>query len=118
MPAQGGVWAATWGEDEDDPDYITTARMSVFDPPRRIVMTDYAYRSKEGPLPFDAQFTTEFLVEADDDGAILRVTQDGFPETAEGREFLDACDKGWRDTFAGIRAFLKRTGTARSPGGE
>jgi uncharacterized protein YndB with AHSA1/START domain len=22
-PEQGGIWVAAWGEDEDDPDYVT-----------------------------------------------------------------------------------------------
>lgn len=106
IPKEGGVWAAAWGEDEDAPDYITTATMTVFDPPRRLVFADYAYASKDGPLPFDADFVTEFLVEPAADGTILRVTQDGFPDSAGGQEFLQACEKGWRDTFAGIRRYL------------
>lgn len=106
IPKEGGVWAAAWGDDEDAPDYITTAMMSVFDPPRRLVFTDYAYESKAGPLPFDAAFVTEFIVEPAADGTILRVTQDGFPDTRGGQEFLQACETGWRDTFAGIRRYL------------
>lgn len=109
MPEEGGVWAAAWGEDEDAPDYVTTARMSVFDPPHRLVFSDYAYYAKEGALPFEAAFTTEFVVERVEGGAVLRVTQDGFPETPDGKEFLQACDKGWRDTFAGIRKFLSES---------
>jgi uncharacterized protein YndB with AHSA1/START domain len=109
MPEPQGTWAATWGDDEDDPDYVTVATLEVFDPPRRLVLGDYRYRSKSGPLPFEARFTTEFLVVPAPLGAMLRVTQDGFPCTPEGEAFLASCQRGWSDTFAGIRRHLRAT---------
>ena len=102
----GGTWAAVWGDDEDAPDYITVARIAVFDPPWRMMLSDYRYQSKDGPLPFEAAFVTEFVVEPADDGATLRVTQDGFPADASADEFYTACERGWVDTFAGIRHYL------------
>jgi uncharacterized protein YndB with AHSA1/START domain len=102
----GGVWAATWGESEDDPDYITTATIRDFDPPRRMVLTDYRYRAKSGPLPFQAEFVTEFAVSPHPSGATLRVTQDGFPCGSEADDFYAGCETGWRNTFAGIRRHL------------
>lgn len=103
---EGGIWAAAWGEDEDVPDYVTAARLLEFDPPRRLTMGEQSYASKDGPLPFEADFVTTFTVEPAEGGARLRVHQDGFPAGPEGDDFYAACDKGWRDTFAGIRAFL------------
>lgn len=103
----GGTWAAAWGEAEDDPDYITTATISAFEPPRRMVLTDFCYFAKEGPLPFDADFVVEFLIEAHADGATLRVCQDGFPKGPEGDEYYAACQTGWTDAFAGIRRNLE-----------
>jgi uncharacterized protein YndB with AHSA1/START domain len=50
----GGSWAAVWGASEDDPDYTTVAAIRDFDPPRRLVLTDFRYRAKTGPLPFRA----------------------------------------------------------------
>jgi len=106
VPVEDGVWAATWGAEEDAPDYVTTARMLAFEPPRRLVLGDYAYYAKDGPLPFDADFETEFVIRAVPEGASLRVTQAGFPEDPAADAFLAACETGWRDTFAGIRRFL------------
>ena len=111
-PARGGTWAAAWGEDEDRPDYVTTAVMRVFDPPRRIVFGDYSYFASNGQLPFDAQFVTEFSVAPHPEGAVLRVVQDGFPAGPEADAFYEACGKGWRDTFMGIRGYLERRATS------
>ena len=102
----GGTWAAAWGDNEDEPEYITTATISDFEPPVRMVLTNYHYYSKDGPLPFEVHFITEFLVTAHEAGAVLRVTQDGFPDAPEGDEFYAACQKGWKDTFDGIRKYL------------
>lgn len=105
-PVPGGTWAAAWGDDEDDPDYVTIATLTELDPPRKVVMADYRYHSKGGPLPFEADFVTTFEVEAAEGGAQLRVTQDGFPDGPEADGFLTGCEQGWTDTFAGIRRFL------------
>ncbi len=106
LPERGGTWAAAWGEEEDDPDYVTVATIREFDPPRRLVLADYRYRAREGQPPFESDFVTEFRVEPHAEGALLRVAQDGFPAGPEGDEFFAACEKGWRDTFEGIRRYL------------
>jgi uncharacterized protein YndB with AHSA1/START domain len=106
VPESGGLWAAAWGADEDSPEYMTSATIAVFEPPRRMVLAEYRYSARSGPLPFEADFVTEFVVEPHADGALLRVDQAGFPCTPEGESFSIACDQGWRDTFAGIRRFL------------
>jgi uncharacterized protein YndB with AHSA1/START domain len=107
IPGQGGIWAAVWVTDEDHPDYITAATIQVFEPPGRLVLADYRYVAKSGPLPFQADFETEFAVRSQDQGAILRVTQEGFPCDSSANDFLAACEVGWRNTFAGIRRYLQ-----------
>lgn len=106
----GGIWAAAWGESEDDPDYVTVATIEEFEPPARMVLTDYRYRARSGPLPFEAAFVTTFTVRPDDEGAVLRVSQAGFPAGPEGDAFYVGCEQGWRDTFAGIRKYLEKPG--------
>lgn len=105
----GGVWMAAWGA-EDDPDYISSAAIAVFDPPRRLVLANTKYHAQQGPPPFDAKFTIEFTVERLPTGSRLRVVQDGFPADAIADEFYAACEVGWKNTFENIRAFLARTG--------
>ena len=109
IPEEGGIWVASWG-DEDDADYIAHARIQVFDAPHRMVLDNYHYYAKSGPLPFEANFEVEFLVEGIGDAALLRVTQDGFPAGPEGDTFLKACEDGWVEAFAGIRRLVEVKG--------
>ena len=106
LPQRGGLWMAAWGASEDDPDYISAATIREFEPPMRMVLSDFRYYAKDGPLPFEAQFVTEFTVTPHGADATLRVVQDGFPMCAEADAFYAACERGWRDTFTGIRRFL------------
>jgi uncharacterized protein YndB with AHSA1/START domain len=106
IPQSGGVWTSVWGDDEDDPDYITSAAISVFEPPRRMVLSEFRYYARSGPLPFDAEFETEFVVTPEETGCRLTVTQRGFPLGPEADDYYAGCQTGWSDTFAGIRRFL------------
>ncbi|MEO1972936.1 MAG: SRPBCC domain-containing protein [Pirellulaceae bacterium] len=106
IPEHGGTWAATWGNDEDGPDYIAVATIRAFEPPRRMVLDNYRYYAKPGQLPFDTEFTRGFAVFPTSQSATLQVTQDGFPVGSEADEYYAACEKGWQDTFVGIRKFL------------
>lgn len=109
LPAPGGIWAATWGEREDDPDYISAATLVVFEPPRCLAMANMKYHAKAGSLPFEANFQTEFTVAPHDDGCTLTVVQDGFPADPVADAFYAACEVGWENTFAGIRRYLHET---------
>ncbi|HUF11242.1 MAG TPA: SRPBCC domain-containing protein [Rhodothermales bacterium] len=101
-----GIWVGTWGGSEDHPDYVSAARISDFSPPHRMLLTDFLYESS-APLPFDSSdLTTEFLVQATDRGSRLWVTQHGFPDEEVADEFFAACQRGWVDTFEGIRRFV------------
>jgi uncharacterized protein YndB with AHSA1/START domain len=104
----GGVWTAAWGEKEDDPDYVSSCRIRILDWPRRLVMGDCCYHTRTGPLPFEADFVTEFTVEPRPGGCVLRVTQDGFPAEPVADAFYADCEVGWRNTFDAIKRFLAR----------
>jgi uncharacterized protein YndB with AHSA1/START domain len=107
LPRAGGTWAAVWGADEDDPDYVAVATLEVFDPPQRLKFSNMQYFAKSDPLPFDSSaLTTNYFIEPRSAGALLRVVQEGFSDDLIADEFYAACEKGWRDTFDGIRRFL------------
>ena len=109
-PRIGGVWAAAWG-DEDDPEYVSTATLSDFEPPRKLVMKYGLYYAKSGQLPFEfsPKARTSFTIEPDGDGCKLRVEQTGFPRDAVADDFYAECETGWKKTFEGIRNFLNTT---------
>ena len=107
---RGGAFAVAWGEDEDDPEYIGTAILSEFDPPRRMVMTDFLYYSKFGPLGFEADFSVEFDVQPNDQGSLLTLDHRGIPTIPEADEYYQGCETGWRTCLANLRAFLERDG--------
>ena len=106
---EGGVWTAAWG-DEDDPDYISTATLVEFDPPRRLVMKYGQYYAKSGPLPFEfaADALTIFTIEPQDKGCTLFVEQTGFPCDSIAADFYADCEVGWKNTFSGIREYLRK----------
>jgi uncharacterized protein YndB with AHSA1/START domain len=104
-----GFWAAAWGENEDQPDYVGSYRIAEFDPPRRLVLSDAKYFSKDGPLPFEPRFTVTFTVEPRVGGECrLRVDHDGFPTESVADGFYAACEVGWKNTFEGIARYLKQ----------
>ncbi len=106
LPEENGIWAGVWGEEEDNPDYISAFTIAAYDPPRRILFTDAKYFSKDGGFPFEAKLTAEFIVEEATRGCTLRVVQDGFPCDSEADEFYSACETGWKNTFEGIRNYF------------
>jgi uncharacterized protein YndB with AHSA1/START domain len=110
VPRTGGLWAAAWGEEEDAPEYVTTAVIWVWQPPRRLVLGDHQYVAASGSLPFEADFTTAFEVQPAASGARLRVNQEGFPTDPVADDFYTACEGGWRDTLESLRRHLEGEG--------
>lgn len=105
IPEAGGLWVAAWG-DEDQPDYISAFKIAEYDSPRSMKLVDAKYKASDGGLPFDAEFVTTFEVSEVEEGVELKVIQEGFPEDPIADDYYSACEKGWTDTFVGIRAFL------------
>jgi uncharacterized protein YndB with AHSA1/START domain len=121
IPRKGGWWIAAWGKDEDHPDYVTIARMAEFDPPARLVMSDFHYHAAEPSIPFAGDLSIEFRVEPARNGSRLTVFQSGFPDDAVADEYYQKCCQGWRVTLGSIREFFQAGGEemvdARPPSG-
>lgn len=107
LAQENGIWIASWGENTDEPDYITSFVIKYFEPPKRIFLDDARYFAKTGQPSFEVKMTTEFIVEPNQKGCILRVIQDGFPIDSVADDLYQACEIGWRNTFAGIRKFVE-----------
>jgi uncharacterized protein YndB with AHSA1/START domain len=110
---RGGLWVAAWGADEDAPDYITAARILIWEPPHRLRLGEFEYVTPDGQgLPFEAALETEFTVLAEPEGCRLTVRQSGFPAGPAADAFFTACEQGWAATFAGIARYVKEHGPA------
>ncbi|HUF27493.1 MAG TPA: SRPBCC domain-containing protein [Gemmatimonadaceae bacterium] len=113
-PREGGLWVATWGADEDAPEYITAARILAWHPPHRLLLGAFEYFMAAGGLPFDADFETEFTVAPSPRGSILRVHQTGFPDEAVADEFYAGCERGWEATLEGVRRYVAERSGSRA----
>jgi uncharacterized protein YndB with AHSA1/START domain len=108
LPEVGGTWVASWGENVNDPDYISSFKIVEYEPPHKLMLGDGKYFSRDGQPPFIMdKMTTEFVVESRGDGLCsLRITQDGFPSEKVADDFYEACVIGWNNTFEGIRKYF------------
>jgi uncharacterized protein YndB with AHSA1/START domain len=106
-PKTGGHYALTWGIDENNPDFITMARISVFERPNKLTLSDFDYYSKAGALPFKANLQTEFIIENKGEHTDLTVIQSGFPDDLLANQFYFACLMGWETTLASLKRFLE-----------
>ncbi len=108
LPQVGGTWVASWGENENEPDYISSFKIVEIDPPNRLMLGEGKYFARDGQPPFEMdKMTTEFIVEDRGPGMCsLRITQDGFPSEIVADDFYEACVIGWNNTFEGIRKYF------------
>ena len=108
LPEPGGTWVASWGENENDPDYISSFKILDYEPPVRLLLGEGKYFARDGQPPFEMdKMTTEFVVEEQGPGiCALRITQDGFPSEKVADDFYEACVIGWTNTFEGIRKYF------------
>ena len=108
IPEKGGIYALAWGEDIDQPDYISVATISELNRPERLVFSDFRYYSKEGNLPFEAEFGNEFILKKEKEETTIIVIQTGFPDDNRADEFYNACGKGWQDTMSSLKNTLEK----------
>lgn len=106
VPRPNGLWVATWGE-ENHPDYVSAHRITRFDPPRLLELTELLYYARSSSLPFDAQFVVTFTVDTVDEGSRLSVRQEGFPADSAADEYFQGCVAGWSQTLANIQGHLE-----------
>jgi hypothetical protein len=101
--AEGDHYALT-GEPLRPPNAVTVQgeqrnRFQV----RPDVLTEFQYRSKDGPLPFEADLVVEFILKPESNGTLLTVCQRGFPDHKQADEFYNGCVQGWIDTMTSFR---------------
>lgn len=108
MPEEGGIYALTWGQDIDSPEYITVCRINALQSPKRLVLLYEDYRSQTGQLPFEASFLVEFNLIENVKGTLLLVTQSGFPDDSIADDYYEGCQKGWNDVLGLIKKVVEK----------
>lgn len=103
LPEEGGIYAVTWGEDIDNPEYISAAKISMIKKPNLLQLNEFQYHSKDGALPFDADISVKFILEAIGTKTKLTVNQKGFPDDEIADDFYNRCVQGWIDTMTSFK---------------
>lgn len=99
-----GAWVIAWGKRENDPDYISGARIKSFQAPQRVTLAfDYS-RARTGLLSFANAMTAELTIQAKGASSLLRVTHAGLP--ADNDDYFNACADSWRAALQGLGAKL------------
>ena len=104
----GGTFAVAWGDDEDDPEYMGAATLAEYDPPRRIVLADFTYYAKTGPLGFEADLSVEFNVRPSGQESVLEIVHRGIPDIPEANEYYEGCQIGWRTCLSHLQDYLQQ----------
>lgn len=103
-----GIYAVSWGNDLDDPDFITVSHFKNFDPPKEFSLEYSSYYAKSGNLPFEAPMITNFKInQLSDTVCDLQVVQSGIPDDAMADEYYDGCKKGWKQVLANIKDYCE-----------
>lgn len=105
---EGGIYALTWGDDEDKPDYSSIGDIVTYMPGKTFEISNYRYTALTGKHPFSIKdMVVRFEMLPEGERTKLTVINSGFPTDKIADEFYNGCVQGWKDTFAGIRNFLE-----------
>ena len=102
---EGGSWITAFGEGERDTNFVTSFEILKFEPPTRMLLGAGKFFA-EDRWPIATNMTTEFIIEAQPAGCILRIIQELAPKDPLLDDYFDACVAGWQNSFEGIRNYL------------
>ena len=99
-----GAWVIAWGARENDPDYVSGARIKSFQAPQRVTLAFEYSRARAGMLPFANAMTAELTIQPKGTGSLLRITHAGLPQSDDA--YFNACADSWRAALQGLGAML------------
>lgn len=99
-----GAWVIAWGPRENDPDFVSGARIKSFQAPKLVKLAFEYSRSRAGMLPFASGMTAELTIQPKGPGALLRITLAGLP--SDNDDYFNACADAWRAALQGLGAML------------
>ncbi|MBZ9729247.1 SRPBCC domain-containing protein [Salegentibacter sp. JZCK2] len=107
VPDENGVFALSWGENIDKPDYTIDAQISEFKPHIKLTLSDYHYLVENEYLPFKAKFKVKFRIECETNYCILRLEHSGFPGESNADSFYAECEKGWNESLKSLKNLME-----------
>ena len=103
VPERGGIYALTWGDSIDNPEYVTVSRLSEYEFGKKLSMKNETYYSAHGQLPFDADLVANFYLEEGGSGTEVKVVQTGIPIDTVADDFFEGTVKGWETTLTSLK---------------
>jgi len=107
IPEVDGIYALTWGDDLDNPDFTTVSRLTEFDYGKHLAMTNEKYYSPSGSIPFDAPLKVRFSLEEKEGGTLLYLLQEGIPMDEVADDFYHATVEGWTHTLKSLKSVVE-----------
>ncbi|MCY3628415.1 MAG: SRPBCC domain-containing protein [Bacteroidota bacterium] len=108
IPRTNGMYSAAWGEDEDDPEYVSSGIYRVYDPPYKSVIEDFRYYAKSDPADFEGLMSITYEITARNSEAHLQLTHTGIPEGDEADAYFEACTIGWVETLKNLKKYVEK----------
>ena len=104
-----GIYAVSWGNDIDDPDYVTISYIRNMVHERGFTLEYSSYHSKSGNLPFDANMTVDYkIIPITKRNSILEIHQKGIPDDPIADEYFEGCTKGWIQVLDNIKHYCEK----------
>jgi uncharacterized protein YndB with AHSA1/START domain len=108
VPDENGVFALSWGENPDKPEYIAAATISEFKPHVKLTLSDYTYLANNEYLPFKTKFKLKFRIQCETNYCVLKLEHSGFPNKSEASKFYSECDQGWDESLASLKNLVEK----------
>ena len=103
-----GIYAVSWGENIDDPDFVTTSMIRDLVPQKSFSLEYLSYVAKTGGLPFEAKMNVHFIITPENkSSSILEISQTGFPDDPIADEYIKGCKAGWNQVLGNIKEYCE-----------
>lgn len=99
-PEKEGLNMIIWTEKGEPADYISSAKITEYIRPKKLLLTNIKYTSEKGHLPLMAEMNAEFLIHQEKDHIVVKLKQTGFPDDHHTDEFYRTCSTEWEKTFS------------------
>ena len=106
---ENGIYTVSWGDNIDDPDYITVSWIRKFNFPNGFDLEYDSYYAKTGSLPFKAIMNVQFSISPINEVMCeVKVLQTGIPSEKIADEYYQGCQVGWQQVLKNLKQFCEK----------